>query len=206
MKEERVCFKSGSISIEGLYSAGEGAGGALITHPHSQMGGSMQNNVVDAMVSTFQKRGYSTLRFNFRGVGRSEGRFENGAGERDDVRGARAFLEGKGITDIILAGYSFGAWVNSLVVAGGETFSDFIMVSPPIDFLLFDLGILSGKCGLIICGDRDQFCPIDSLRQEALRIGCPLSVVAGADHFYFGCEKDICEYLDQHLAAQGKGK
>jgi len=202
MKEERVCFKSGSLAIEGLYGNGSGAGCALITHPHSQMGGSMHNNVVDAMVGAFQKRGYATLRFNFRGVGKSEGYFDNGLGEQEDVKSARRFIEGKGAADIILAGYSFGAWVNSLVVVGGEIFSDFVMVSPPIEFLDFDLSGLSGKCGLIICGDRDQFSPIDPLRKEASRIGAPLRVVKGADHFYFGREMGICEYLEEYLAAK----
>ncbi len=201
MNEEKVWFKSGSLSLEGFYQSGAGTGGALITHPHSQMGGSMHNNVVEAMVAAFQGRGYATLRFNFRGVGRSEGRFDNGIGEQEDVRGARSFLEEKGIGDIILSGYSFGAWVNSRVLSGGAVFADCIMVSPPIEYVPFDLATLSGKCGLIICGDRDQFCPLDVLRNEAPRAGGLLSVVDGADHFYFGREQDIIRYLDEYLAA-----
>ena len=202
MNEERVWFKSGSLFLEGLYRSGAGAGGALITHPHSQMGGSMHNTVVEAMVAAFQGRGYATLRFNFRGVGRSEGRFDNGIGEQEDVRGARSFLEEKGLGDIILSGYSFGAWVNSRVLSGGTVFADCIMVSPPIEFVPFDFAALSGECGLIICGDRDQFCPIDALRKETSPLGCILSVIDRADHFYVGHEQEIIECLDAYLAAK----
>ena len=200
MKEERVWFASGPLRLEGRYGRGKGAGGVIITHPHSQMGGSMDNNVVDAMVSAFLNCGYATLRFNFRSVGMSEGRFDNGQGEQDDVKAARNFLLTQGLSHPILAGYSFGAWVNSKVLAGGESFPDFIMVSPPIDFLDFDLAALAGKCGLIICGSRDQFCPIERLRQESFRIGCRLSVVQGADHFYFGHEKEIRSHLEEYLS------
>ena len=108
INEERVFFESGGLTIEGLYAPGEGSKGVVVTHPHSQMGGSMANNVVDALVAAFHDHGYATLRFNFRGVGRSEGRFDDGVGEQDDVTGAIAFLKEKGLSDITLAGYSFG--------------------------------------------------------------------------------------------------
>ncbi|MCK9274998.1 MAG: hypothetical protein M0P57_07900 [Syntrophales bacterium] len=205
MEEERVWFTSGSLRLEGLHGKGKGAGGVIITHPHSQMGGSMDNNVVGTMVSAFLNCGYATLRFNFRSVGMSEGSFDNGLGEQEDVKAARTFLLEQKVNDPILAGYSFGAWVNSKVLAGGEIFQDFIMISPPIDLLDLDLAALEGKCGLVICGSRDQFCPIEKLRQESARIGCRLSVVKDADHFYFGYEKEIRSHLEEYLSAGGSG-
>jgi len=201
MNEEQVFFKSGSLNIEGLYCPGDGSRGAVITHPHSQMGGSMMNNVVDAMVAAFQGQGIATLRFNFRGVGRSEGVFDNGIGEQDDVEGALAFFTGRGVGDVILSGYSFGAWVNSRLAARKDDWSDFIMVSPPIDFVEFDLSVLTGKCGFIICGDRDQFCPITRLEGAIQGLGCRVVVVPGADHFYFGWEGLIQQYLNEYLSS-----
>jgi len=199
MKEEPVVFTSGELSIEGLYAPGKGTQCVVITHPHSQMGGSMKNNVVEAMVSAFSGEGYSTLRFNFRGVGRSEGTFDDGVGEQEDVKGAIAFCKEKGFDDITLAGYSFGAWVNSRFLAGFDDLADVIMVSPPIDFVDFDFSPLMGRCGLVICGDRDQFCPLHSLEGIIRELGSRLEIVTGADHFYFGKEQGIIDYLGGYL-------
>ncbi len=199
MKEKQAVFESGGLTIEGLYASGCGSKGVVVTHPHPLMGGSMANNVVDALVSSFYDYGYATLRFNFRGVGRSEGRFDDGVGEQDDVGGAISFLKEKGADDIILAGYSFGAWVNSRFLAGYDGLSDVVMVSPPIDFVSFDFSPLAGKCGLIICGDRDQFCPLPSLEPITRQVGCRLEIVCGADHFYFGYEQMIQKHLSGYL-------
>ena len=199
INEERVFFESEGLTIEGLYAPGEGSKGVVVTHPHSQMGGNMTNNVVDALVVAFHDHGYATLRFNFRGVGRSEGRFDDGVGEQDDVTGAIAFLKEMGLSDITLAGYSFGAWVMSRALAGYDGLSDVIMVSPPIDFVQFDFSHLTGRCGLIICGDRDQFCPLRSLEDIVKQLGCRLEIVRGADHFYFGSEQAIQNYLNDYL-------
>ncbi|MDI6616909.1 MAG: alpha/beta fold hydrolase [Syntrophaceae bacterium] len=199
VNEERISFISAGLAIEGLYAPGDGSKGVVVTHPHSQMGGSMENNVVEALVSAFHDRGYATLRFNFRGVGGSEGRFDDGEGEQDDVRGAIAFLQEKGLDDITLAGYSFGAWVISRAVAGYDGLSDVILVSPPIDFVPFDFSRLTGRCGLIICGDRDQFCPLPSLEKIVKQVGCRLAVIRRADHFYFGYEQGLRESLGVYL-------
>ena len=201
MKEERVTFPAGRIAIEGLFAGENGTRAAVVTHPHSLMGGSMMNNVVDAMVEGFLRKGISTLRFNFRGVGRSGGSFENGVGEQEDVKGALRFLGEKGFAGIILSGYSFGAWVNSRVASAPHDFSDIIMVSPPMDFLSFDFAAMKGKCGLIICGDRDQFCPLGRITAEAEGIGAKLCIVRGADHFYFGMEEEIADYIGGYLDA-----
>jgi len=199
MKEERIFFESAGLTIEGLYAPGDGSKGVVVTHPHSQMGGSMANNVVDALVTAFHDHGYATLRFNFRGVGRSGGNFDDGVGEQEDVKGAIAFLREKGLNEITLAGYSFGAWVISRALAGCDGLSDVIMVSPPIDFVSFDFSHLAGRCGLIVCGDRDQFCPLPSLEGIVQQLGCRLEVVRGADHFYFGYEQAIRDYLGDYL-------
>lgn len=200
MKEGSVFFNAGAIRLEGLMGAAGTVKGVVVTHPHSQMGGSMANNVVSAMVAAFHEREYRTLRFNFRGVGRSGGFFDNGIGEQDDVAAACAALRETGATELILSGYSFGAWVNArLLGSQGGDFSDVIVVSPPIDFMEFDFSPLAGRCGLIICGDRDQFCPLGPLKEAAGGVGARLEIIRGADHFYFGHERAICECLSDYL-------
>jgi len=199
MKEEQVFFTGGTQKIEGLFAVNEGSAGAVIMHPHSLMGGSMFNNVVDVLVSTFHGQGFSTLRFNFRGVGRSQGSFDDGIGEQEDIKGALAFLRENGIVNVVLAGYSFGAWVTTKLLVSYNECADFIMISPPIDFLAFDFTDLRGRCGHIICGERDQFCSLPRLRDIATTIDCSLDIIGGADHFYFGREKDIRDTLERYL-------
>lgn len=199
MKEEHVFFTAGGIRLEGLYAESAGNRGCVISHPHPEMGGDMRNNVVDALVSAFSSKGFSTLRFNFRGVGKSEGIYDGGNAEQEDVIGAVKFLADKEKSEIVLAGYSFGAWITTKVIARHDMFSDIILVSPPIDFMKFDFTGLEGKIGLIICGDRDQFCKMERLTSIVNRIKCRMESVKGADHFYFGRESDIVEHLNQYV-------
>ncbi|HET57369.1 MAG TPA: alpha/beta hydrolase [Deltaproteobacteria bacterium] len=200
-------FESGGITLEGRFSSGEGRRGAVITHPHSLMGGNMTNNVVEALTAVFRDRGFTTLRFNFRGVGRSGGIFDNGEGEQNDVLGALSFLMEREATGIILAGYSFGAWVNGKLADRGEMFSNIVMVSPPIDILEFSRDFPAKTGDLVICGDHDQFCPLDRLTELAERSGCPVKIVSGADHFYTGYEaalaKHLADYLDTGVPKDG---
>lgn len=199
MNEKPVYFKSGAIQIEGLYAASDGDHGVVVSHPHPQMGGSMRNNVVEALAEVFFENGYATLRFNFRGVGRSEGRYDEGNGEQDDLIAAVSFLESEGKRKIVLAGYSFGAWITTGMLDRSPDISDVVLVSPPIDFLDFDWSGSAGRIGLVICGDRDQFCPLDSLKRLVDSIGCRLEVVRGADHFYFMMEKVLKGGIDAYL-------
>lgn len=111
MKEERVTFKSGDLTLEGMIAYPDGAGphrAAVVCHPHPLYGGSMYNNVVDAVLEAMHARGFATLRFNFRGVGQSEGEFDNGNGEADDTVAAIRFLiaqKGVRAAGAVLAGY-----------------------------------------------------------------------------------------------------
>lgn len=168
------------------------------------MGGTMENNVVEVLIAPFMKRGYSTLRFNFRGVGSNKGTYDNGNGEQEDVLGAVGFLTEKEKTSVVLAGYSFGAWIALKVIGRCYIFSDVILVSPPVDFLDFDFTGMEGRIGLIVCGYRDQFCPASRLRSIAKMVKCRLEFVTGADHFYFGQEHLIVDHLYSYLPRWGE--
>ena len=146
---------------------------ALITHPHPLYGGDLDNPVVGVIAAAYQRRGYTTLRFNFRGVNASEGQYADGPGERDDVRAAATYLaeRDKIVTD--LAGYSFGAWIN-------------LTLAPPLAFLDFSNLPEPVAEWLVIVGERDEFAPPARLR-EWLRRWQPtarLHVLPGTDHFY----------------------
>ena len=91
--EKEIAFSTGSSEIEGLLQKNSESKGVVITHPHPLYGGNMRNNVVMAISQTYQKLGYSTLRFNFRGVGRSRGSYGDGISEQEDVRAAIAYQE-----------------------------------------------------------------------------------------------------------------
>lgn len=199
MKEESVFFNAGHLKIEGKYADSGSEKGVVIAHPHPQMGGSMWNNVVETMVASFFSKGYSTLRFNFRGVGRSEGHFDNGIGEQEDILAAAEYLVSKNKEEIVLAGYSFGAWITVKVAGQHKGFRDIILVSPAVDFFEFDFSECDGKIGLMTCGDEDPFASIDFLSSLADQVHAQLETVKGADHFYVGQEKALATILDKYL-------
>jgi alpha/beta superfamily hydrolase len=201
MTEEKIFIKNGSLIIEGLVCKVPGEKGVVICHPHSLMGGSMYNNVVEALQKAFAAEYYSTLRFNFRGVGGSTGMYEEGVGETKDVLAVCGHLKKLGLTKLFLAGYSFGAWVGSKVLEGNKNpFTASICVSPPINYFNFNWDNLNNKINLFICGDCDQFCGLDVLIKIAQKINSPVEIIRGADHFYMGKEKELTDILRQHIA------
>jgi len=186
MGEERVIFESGDLGIEGLLEIAPGDRGVVVTHPHPLYGGDMHNRVVQSIVDAYRMVGYSTLRFNFRGVGVSEGAYDNGVGEQRDVASALKLLNDRGRSEIDLAGYSFGAWVNALGSWRFEQVERMIMVSPPVSFREFPDLSDNPKIELVIVGTRDDFVDVNTLR-ATLSTWSPtaeLRVVEGADHFY----------------------
>ena len=183
MKEERVHFGKDQMLLEGLFAAAGETKGAIISHPHSLMGGDMWNPVVKTVTQVLFAAGISTLRFNFRGVGGSAGSFDEGRGEQEDFLSALAFLEDRGLKEILPAGYSFGAWVIAGVL-GRRSLAPAIFVAPPIKLFPFDLRNLKGSVGLIVCGDCDPYCPADRIRTMATELSCPLVLIPGSDHFF----------------------
>jgi alpha/beta superfamily hydrolase len=203
MTEENIIINSGRIRLEGIIKIQQGDRGVVVTHPHPLYGGNMHNNVVEAICNAYQEKGYSTLRFNFRGVGQSEGGYEEGIGEQDDVRAAIDYISGLGKEEIDLAGYSFGSWVNALGINRYEKVKRAIMISPPVDLMDFSCLIDNPKIRLVITGSEDDIADyrsvedkISSWNREAI-----FKVIKGADHFYWGStadlQKTIAEFLEQ---------
>ncbi len=204
MTEEAVWIKAGSLNLEGLYQELPGERAVLVTHPHPLYGGSMLNNVVDSVIKAYGRRGHTTLRFNFRGVGKSEGDYGEGIGEQDDVAAALTYLleRRKPRTGgVDLAGYSFGAWVNSIGLARFSEARRLILISPPVAFLDFSFLGPSPKIELVIAGARDEFAPEDQIRRmvRSWNPHARLHTVADADHFYGGTTSEIETVLDEYL-------
>ena len=199
-REEKVFWKNGKLTGEGLWSRKTGSAGVVICHPHPMMGGSMDNNVVEAVRDAFSSGNYSTLRFNFRGVGGSTGRYDEGRGEKQDILSACEFIRNQGVETIITAGYSFGAWVCCrLLKDKPSNIASVILISPPQKYFEFDWNGLDNAVELIICGDSDQFCDIDELRMNAENIHSKLTILPATDHFYAGKEDQLAEHLRQYI-------
>lgn len=188
MIEEKIFFESEGVKIEGLLGRPGGQSAVVVTHPHPLYGGDMHNNVVESVVRAYGQKGYATLRFNFRGVGQSDGTYDNGTGEQEDVRAAVAFLGGLGKTSIDLAGYSFGAWVNAQCIESLTDVKRMIMVSPPVNFLDFSFLKYCAKIRLVIAGSEDDIAP-PAMIKDMIPVWNPeaeFNIIKGADHFYRG--------------------
>jgi uncharacterized protein len=198
-----VTFASAELTLEGHLTLPPGATcAAVICHPHPQYGGDMHNPVVRTVEAALQQSGCATLRFNFRGVGRSTGAYSGGAGEQQDARAALASLrEHSGAASIILAGYSFGAMV---ALQAGHTLAAvdrLIAVAPPLAF--FSLAFLAdcSKPTLFVAGDRDQYCDSGELTRQLAGLATPHTqcIVTGADHFFYGVESAIAEAVSRFV-------
>jgi uncharacterized protein len=200
--EEKISFQSGKLKMEGLLGKGEDPRGVVITHPHTLFGGDMYNGVAESLVKVYQQKGYTTLRFNFRGAGRSEGSFDQGTGEQTDVLSAITYMkEHHGIHDLDLAGYSFGAWVNALASSNTTHINRLIMVAPPVAFIDFkDVEVLP-RLYLVVSGDHDEYAPPSFIREllPKWNSSTRLDVIEGGDHFFFGFSSALESILNERL-------
>ena len=205
MDEKQVSFRSGDLTLEGLIAnPGGGAPAAVVCHPHPMYGGSMFNNVVDAILVAMWQAGYATLRFNFRGVGSSEGEHDGGPGEVDDAVAAMTFLlaqPGVRREGAVMAGYSFGAMVA--VSAGYERAEIARIVAVALPLAMADARIPDGasKPVLLVSGDHDSYSPVVGLQALVVKIGdsARLEIVAGTDHFFGGGEAELSRVIAEAL-------
>ncbi len=175
-------------SLDAMFESSNNDKAVIITHPHPQYGGDMYNSVVHWLANVFGKKGYSTLRFNFRGVGESTGQYNNGIGEQDDLKAAIDYLAEKKYTSIALAGYSFGTWIMHNLVIRDKLKNDLFYISPPVDFIEFRKEIKLPNLRSVIVGDRDDFASIKNLEDyvDNWKSDIKINVISGADHFYTG--------------------
>jgi alpha/beta superfamily hydrolase len=187
-----ITIMSEGFELEGLLNFKDEKKGVVVTHPHPLYGGDMYNLVVESIVHVYNMKGYSTLKFNFRGVGGSRGTYGNGVGEQKDVLSAVSLLADMGMVWIDLAGYSFGAWVNAHALRKDSTVNRMIMVSPPVEFMDFASVSAMNSLKYVVTGNRDDIAPADAIKKliSSWNPDARLDIIDGADHFYGG-------YLDQ---------
>ena len=163
-----VIFNGPKGRLEGRYQQGnnEEAPLALILHPHPQMpNGTMNNRVTYTLFQTLSSLGFSVLRFNFRGVGRSQGTYDEGLGELGDAAAALDWLQmmNKNARTCWVAGYSFGAWIGMQLLMRRPEISGFISVAPPANSKDFSFLAPCPASGLIVHGGNDEFIPEPSV-------------------------------------------
>ena len=199
MKKTKVNFSSGGLFLEGILAIPEGAGpfpAVIVCHPHPLYGGSMDNNVVNSFSETLTRASLASLKFNFRGVGESQGEFSQGIGEQEDVKAAISFINTVREVDskrIGLAGYSAGAGFALPVGFNDDRIKALAAVSPPLP--MFDFGFLKGcpKPKFLISGSRDDLIPINQLLEFCQSLPEPKECegIEGADHFWWGYESRL---------------
>lgn len=174
----------------------------LVCHPHPLYGGTLHNKVVHHTSRALQERGLNVLRFNFRGAGRSQGKHDLGRGEADDVRAALAYLEEHAPGGrVVLAGFSFGAWVGLRVGCGDKRVTALIGVGLPAD--ASDLTYLArcAKPKLFVQGTRDQYGSRAAVEAAVAAAAPPKELiwVRGADHFFNGHLEQLRRAVQEHL-------
>ncbi|MBP1684263.1 MAG: dienelactone hydrolase [Deltaproteobacteria bacterium] len=202
-----VTFPAGDLTLEGELALPAGAiRAAVVCHPHPQFGGDMDNPVVRAVAGALKRAGYATLRFNFRGVGRSRKTYEQDRGEVEDVRAAvGCVMQHTHASSVTLAGYSFGAVMALHVGIQRPEVAGLIAVALPLVALDdFNALFCCRTAKLFIVGDRDQFCDLAGLQQQFARLAEPkmLQVIAGADHFLVGHEAAVAKGVARFASAE----
>jgi alpha/beta superfamily hydrolase len=205
---EAVSFETDDgLTIEGLLHLPEAtpAAGIVVCHPHPQYGGEMHNNVVDAISKAALDQGIAALRFNFRGVGDSQGEYDSGIGEQKDVTAALAYLGARAEIDasrLGLTGYSFGSAVA--MRAADHGIKALLAVSVPT--VAFEVEAPADSCPvLFVSGDQDEYSDPAELHRIAAELGERTSVVImpGVDHFWWESDERLVatagEFLAKHL-------
>ena len=180
---------------------------ALILHHHPEYGGSMNNKVTYALFKSFSDIGFNTLRFNFRGVEKSEGRFGNGDGELADATSVLDWLQNKSPsnTNRWVAGFSFGAWIGMQLLMRRPEINGFVSISPPANIYDFSFLAPCPVSGLIIQGDKDNIVTkgsVDKLNSKLnlqKNIKIEYQTMKNTGHFYQGKLSTLMKLIKTYL-------
>jgi alpha/beta superfamily hydrolase len=213
-----VIFNGSDGRLEGRYVHGQGPNPplALVLHPHPQHGGTMNNKVVYSYFHMFSRRGFSTLRFNFRGIGRSQGIFDHGQGELRDAAVALDWMQSHNPNSAAawVAGFGFGAWIAMQLLMRRPEIHGFICASLPANFYDFSFLAPCPSSGIIIHGERDNVIPTEAVvklvnklsQQRGITID--FHTIEGADHQLVShldeVERVSEAYLDKRLKPAGE--
>lgn len=198
-----------AVLDEPAQTSGQGPRAAVVfAHPHPQLGGTMNTKAVYQAAKGLSRIGCAVLRFNFRGVGRSAGTFDNGRGEKEDFKAALDYMAARYPgARLWAAGFSFGSWVAMEVGAADPRVSALIGIAPPVATSLsgmkyeFPNTLASDKPKFFVQGEGDDICPLEALWGFYGRLQEPkeLVVIDGADHLFEGQATEVGEALEDLL-------
>ena len=207
MPEVIINGPAGRIEARYHHEASSFAPIAVILHPHPQFGGTMNNPIVYQLYYAFAQRGFSVLRFNFRGVGRSQGLFDNGPGELADAATVLDWLQiyNPDARSCWIAGTSFGSWIAMQLLMRRPEIDGFIAVAPPAN--LYDFSFLAPcpSSGLMINGAEDRVVPQDSVRTLVDKLKTQKGIVishetiSGANHFFEDKHEELMAAVNNYL-------
>ena len=180
------------------------AGAAVLCHPHPQYGGSMHDGVLDIAATQLLTAGHAVLRFNFRGVGASDGSYDEGQGETDDVRSILGWLQTTSGIPAGLLGYSFGAamaWQAAAQLTGAGLPAHLVLIAPPVGMLKLDGA--GPDCGVdVLHPAADDFTDLATIEDwTAQRAQCRLHAIDGANHFFAGASDALAQRMSAVIAA-----
>jgi alpha/beta superfamily hydrolase len=156
---------------------------ALVAHPHPQQGGTLDNKVAQTLAKTFFALGYASVRFNFRGVGHSQGVFDDGAGETDDALAALAHAQARfGALPVTLAGFSFGSYIQTRVALSVAA-ERMVLVGPAVTRME---AVTVPADTIVVHGEDDDVVPLTAVFAWARPQELPITVFPGCGHFFHG--------------------
>ena len=180
---------------------------ALMLHPHPQYGGTMNNKVVVETFNTFVENEFSVCRFNFRGVGKSDGEFDNGQGELADAAAALDWLERENFdnSQCWIAGFSFGSLIAMQLLMRRPEINRFVVISPQPN--VYDFSFLSPcpSSGTMIYGNKDELVPIENINEIKKRLSAQKGItveftsVQDANHFFSNSERELKKVLNKYI-------
>lgn len=210
-RRESVFIDGPAGRIEALVDAADDlvAPAAVVCHPHPAHGGAMTNKVAYTLARAFQLSGFHAIRFNFRGVGDSEGHYDEGIGERADALAVIDWVQARfGVTRIALGGFSFGSAI-ALAAAGERDVSQLVLVAPPVGRILDAAERLpDGLPALIVQGGQDEVVDPSAVREwvdgQAARPA--LEWMDSAGHFFHGVLPDLRSILVDRISAVAEAR
>ena len=183
---------------------------ALILHPHPQYGGTMNNKVVVETFNTFMDNEFSVCRVNFRGVGKSDGEFNNGQGELADAAAALDWIERENFdnSQCWIAGFSFGSLIAMQLLMRRPEINRFIIISPQPN--VYDFSFLSPcpTSGMIVSGKKDELVSVQSLNELKNRlanqkgINIKFDQISEANHFFSKSENSLKNTLNKYIVKE----
>lgn len=201
--------------LEGRYSHSKikNAPLALVLHPSPEHGGTMNNKITYSLFQACVARGFSTLRFNFRGVGRSQGVFDRGEGELSDAASALDWMQeiNPNAPYVWVAGFSFGAWISMQLLMRRPEIKGFISVAPPASTEDFSFLAPCPTSGLVLHGARDDVVPESAVSdfvsklQQQKGIEIDYRTIPGANHFFHDCTDLLIDHVHDHMNKAGGG-